>query len=98
MKPGIKKRKSEEMKDVVISDTMISIKVSRGNEFLFDALKEAVNELGKKSRNRLIEDILIEFVEDRKQMKIKAMKDAYIKKASESSVVIDDFEQRKIAE
>jgi hypothetical protein len=31
-------------------------------------------------------------------MKIKAMKDAYIKKTSESSVVIDDFEQRKIAE
>ena len=102
MKEGIKKRKSSEMKDVVISDTMISIKISRGNEHLFDELATAVLETGSKSRNRLIENILIDYVEERKQMKIRAMKDAFIKKSKDENISSDahvvDFEQIKIAE
>ena len=95
MKPGIKKRKSEEMKDVVISDTMISIKISRGNEYLFDELSDAVNETGAKSRNRLIESILIDYVEDRKKLKFKRTIE-FNKIKSEDFV--EEYEKKKIAE
>lgn len=65
----IKKVKPVVPFDVKLSDTMLSVKLPRGDEDIIDLLEHEVNRTGSRSRNSLVINIIKEYFENKKNLK-----------------------------